>query len=167
MASMSAIGKAKAVVLIAAAFLFLAINRNQSVPKDPRQVEFETWLTTVESAGPSAQEKLQQQPISIALTSEYPEFLADWKLTSNGSAADARVMRMLQLAREGNLFSLGAATPPNASPLLRLKIERENRIFTVAFTREEIAQNLQAQSLLKLFEVYAGEQEAPASLSQP
>lgn len=159
--------RAKLFVTIAAVAMFFAINSNNGVPKDPRQVEFESWLSRVESASAPVQQKLQEHPIRVALKSDYPEFSADWKLATAGGPNDARVLRILQLAREGNLFSLGHDLPTQTSPAIQFSVERDAQKFLVAFTRDELTQNLQAQSLVKLFEVYAGEQEAPPSLSQP
>ena len=164
---MSVIAKARIFVVLAAVVLFYAINSKHPTPKDPRQVEFERWLAPIESAPSPLQAKLQEDPIHVALSSDYPEFQADWKLSTTGGPADAHVMRILQLAREGNLFSLGLGVPADASPAIRLNIEREKQKFALLFTREDVTKNLQAQSVLKLFEVYAGEQESPAALSQP
>jgi hypothetical protein len=163
---MSAIAKVRAVVVLVAIALFFVINSGGSVPKDPRQVEFESWLKRIESASPPVQTKLQEHPIRVTLSSDYPEFRADWKLETSGTPNDARVLRILQLAREGNLFSLGHDLPNTASPAIHFLVERNGVKFDVRFTREEIDGNLQAHSLFKLFEIYAGQQATPALTQQ-
>lgn len=158
--------RARIVVALAAIALFFVINSNHSSPKHPRQMDFEKWLSRVESPSSTPQSKLQEHPIRVSLSSDYPEFQADWKLVTSGGPSDGRVLRILQLAREGNIFSLGEQLS-TATPSIRFTVERDEQKFSSVFSREELGRSLQAQSLVKLFEVYSGEQEAPPALSQP
>ncbi len=165
---MNAVHRSKVVVLVLSTLLFLAINRDPLRPKDPKQVAYENWLSPIEEtfnkAGGSG--TLQEQPVKVRFSSNYPEFQADWNLVTSGTAAsDARVLRILQLAREGQLFAL----PPylSSGPAITLSVERGDRNFENKFSRQQVEGSLQAQALIKLLEVYAGEASAPPELSQP
>jgi hypothetical protein len=162
---MNTAARIRAGIAIFAVFLFLAININRPSQKDARQLDFESWLQAVDSS--PATTELQAHPIQVMLRSDYSEFLADWKLTTLGTPeSDTRTLRILQLAREGNLFSLGKAPPPEGAPRISFSVQQDGRAFQAVFSREEIDQNLPAQSLLKLFELYSTNSQVSDTLTQ-
>lgn len=167
---MTVLAKMKIGVICAAAILFVCINLNRPAPKDPRQVEFEKWLHPIEeeSNASSGDRALQRSPIQLHFVSEYPEFLADWKFVTSGDPdGDNKIVRILELAREGEVFALAAPQPPPGEPSMQLVAERNGKSFSSRFSRSAVEKNLQLQSMIKLLEIYSGEQQSPPSLSQP
>lgn len=168
--NMSTVTKAKIVVLCVSAVLFVVINEKPLVPKDPRLVAYEDWLKPIErvvSHSSSSPTLLQERPIKLRFHSDYPEFQADWTLMTTGDVNnDTRVLRVLQLAREAQIFIL-SAPDGYSGPRMKLSVERNRNTFEAEFTRAQIEDNLQAHSMIKLLEIYAGQTQSPAELSQP
>jgi hypothetical protein len=165
---MTAVAKAKALIVAVGALLFYFINSGQPAPKDPRQIAFENWLQPVQLSlqDKTGERSTSTQPISIQFVSSYAEFPAEWKLIADGAEdRDRKVLRILELAREGEVFAL--PPPPGNQPSMSLNVARSDKAFTARFTRTQIEGNLQAQAMLKLLEVYAAEAQTPLSLTQP
>lgn len=165
---MTAVAKAKALIVAIGALLFYFINSNQPAPKNPRQVAFDSWLQPVQLGLQSAngERPTSARPISLQFVSSYPEFPAEWKLLADGADdRDRKVLRILELAREGEVFAL--PPPPGNQPSMSLSVTRDDTAFTARFTRAQIEGNLQAQAMLKLLEVYSAEAQTPLSLTQP
>ena len=80
----------------------------------------------------------------------YPKF--SWNLsTTEGSERTEQVLRLLRLAREGELFSRS----DKESGVIVLKVGQGEKSFETQLTEDFISSNPQAGNFVKLFELFA------------
>jgi hypothetical protein len=79
--------------------------------------------------------------------------------TLSGTASQAKIARLGQLAQEAQLFStppLTTLTPSPSSPITEVVIEGNGRRFAYRDLRSRFEQSLSARSLRKLAEIFGG-----------
>ena len=71
--------------------------------------------------------------------------------------AEARILRILNLLRQSNLFSLEEDSEIAPQPSLKVLVSDGEKEFEVAIAEKDISHNVSAQSMLKLFQVFSTE----------
>jgi len=168
----------KIVVVILALIGFYYLNFGREERSWPIQASFNSWLKSVEEAQKNNPED-QNTPLAIQIKGEIrkigvPMENTIFELSSSGNDYNRTgVLRILQLAREGKLFSRDQAeefstgTAPtvsngkssNGKPALEFSvhilISDGKRDFLTWLTENEIEERVQVQSLLKLLQIYS------------
>lgn len=116
------------------------------------QREFDQWVGEIEPRlrNPGLTET---PPPSVVVEVESPSSSLHLRLAlspSDTSETSERMARILEMAREANLFS----PPSRPQGKITLKIETEKRVFAVQFDPADIANNSPAQSMIKLLDLY-------------
>ena len=144
-------GKLIAVVI---AVVILGIFNATSRPiKSKEQKAFDTWLQSIESSlSPHSKELTLNEPISLTISSKSDQRKFSWDLsTIEGGERTEQVLRLLRLAREGELFSRG----DNKSGVIVLKVGQGDKSFETQLTEDFVSRNPQAGNFVKLFELFA------------
>ena len=159
----------KAFIVISALIIFLAINSNNSKQRSNTQQSFDTWTKQVRIAIESAEtseDPTKRPAVRMQLVSTYPEMPANWTFTSSGKDEEERkLLRLLDLASNANLFSL-PALDAKAEEQITLSIEANTYRFSQKFTLAAVKENVAAQSFLKLFEFYSKQNTTPTLSKQ-
>ena len=140
-------------------------SRTHTPPLTELEVGFNTWYEDVQqSLGPiGALDGVPNITISLKLAGSAQ---APWTISTKlpGSPATTqsrdRVARLLQLTKEGRIFGLSDAS--TSSDAVQLEIVGAPKPFKIGFSPDAVHDNIQAQNLLKLFQVYAT-QPAPSA----
>jgi hypothetical protein len=150
----------KFLILFGAVGLFLIVNNKSGPQRSALQVAFDGWLHQLKLVLDSEVE--QPRPaVKIELQSTYPELQAAWTLTTAGGAdLERKVLRLLELTSEANIFSLPAPKRDNG-PLVTLVVEEGSHRFMYKFEKTSIDGSVAAQSLFKLFQLYANQNQQP------
>jgi hypothetical protein len=116
------------------------------------QREFDQWVGEIEPR--LRNPGLTETPApSVVVEVESPSSALHLRLALNPSATtetSERMARILEMAREANLFS----PPSRPEGKITLKIETEKRVFAVRFNPADITNNAPAQSMIKLLDLY-------------
>ena len=165
------------VLTVSAVFL---INFSYHRPKSGEQIRFESWLQDLEQRSldflrvHADQRRKRISPASsveIGLRSSSPTVPFRWTVrgksaapgrTQGSSAANkeslppppGRVLRLLTLIREANLFSLSASSQPLESEDVELVVQDGMNVFSTAFNPDDFEGNSAATLLVKLIQLY-------------
>ena len=142
-------------VLLAATVLALfAYNRTIRPLKTPLQVRYDAWLTNTEKL---LKKKNAELPVvSISLVSKDTEPALNWMLSTPKDGD--KMLRVLRLIGEANLFSAGASLfRKNSEGPITLSVTTANDSFKASMRREDLLAPPAGAVFMKLFEVYATE----------
>jgi hypothetical protein len=137
--------------------LLIAINWSDRGHRSATEKNFEAWLEPAESRLQAPVSSPQPSPVSMTL--EVKSAGIQWKLDSTPELRE-QVLRLLRLARESNLFSIGNNAP---DARITVTVKEGDSEFFARFSETDIANNLPAQNFLKLFQVYALQPPPPPS----
>lgn len=143
---------ARIVVVVVAAIIFILFNASFRSERAPLQNDFDSWLQSTKKTIATSIETAP--PIVVALRSERPEFAADWSMSLAAGTDPERLMRLLDLAREANIFS--KATSREEKPL-RLSVTDGSREFVATLSPSDITNDVATGNLIRLFQLYAVE----------
>lgn len=142
--------------LLAAFLLLVLFNARTAEVDTVEQRQYEAWLSERDrTATPEQSETLPQNlVVSLIGVRRIGEPPITWQLRSIDSEnARERALRILQMAREANLFTVGGKVSSDAG--LVLEIQEGERKFTVGITPQVVEQNLRVATMLRLFQEYA------------
>lgn len=161
----------KVAAALLTALLIVWFNVNRISGKSRMQEEFEMWLGTFDRPHLSG-ENIAGVEVSVKgdATANPP---INWQLATGNEVQNERVLRILQLAREGNLFTRGRKPePPDSAPgrsELDLTVAQGTYRFSTRIPRTELETSPQAMLFLKLFDQFQAsmkqEQAAAASIA--
>lgn len=156
----------KVILGVMTILLLLVLNSNRHGRRSDMERRFETWLEPTEASlrAPVGKGVPSSPEPPIVLVLEAKEAGIRWEISSTPALRE-QVLRLLRLAKESNLFSIGSADEQRAD--LSLSIGRGDSQFATRFTQAEIANNLPAQNFLKLFQVYALQPPPPEKPIRP
>lgn len=149
---------ARLIVIIVAAILFIVFNASVRSERAPLQHEFDSWLQLTRETIATSTETAP--PVTISLSSERPELVADWRISLAEGGDVAELLRILDLAREANIFS---KTASRESQPLRLSVTDGSREFVAALSPSDIAGDVAMGNLIRLFKLYAIERPRSAA----
>ena len=142
------------------------MNGKTNTSKSALQTSFDNWLNQFKLTLEAETDAGPRPVVALSLQSTYPEMQVAWNLASNANAdLERKSLRLLELASEAGIFSLPEPSPDEAS-LITLAIEEGSHRYITKFKRRAIEQNVAAQTLFKLFQLYATQNQTQ-SLSQP
>ena len=140
----------------AAALLLVFFNLRSGKVTSVEQREFEAWL----SAQDDPMKPVEDAPLPSSVTVSLNGYrrLGDppiaWQLRSaDGPEARDRALRILQMAREANLFSVTDRPGPEV-PLV-LEIQEGDKIFRAGISDAIVERNMRVATMLRLFQEYA------------
>ena len=149
--------KSKLVLLALIVLTVLVYNWNEGSRKSSAQLDFEKWLNAVEPELAPSNESIPQLSLSLVNRDLNLNLIVD---RDNRD----KVLRLFQLLREANLFSLhGLAATPDK---FQLKISSKNKEFQIAFDKNQIKKNMPARNFLKLLQLYAPTQLASQKMDE-
>lgn len=149
---------ARLIVIIVATILFIAFNASVRSERAPLQHEFDSWLQLTRETLATSTETAP--PVTIALSSERPELVADWRISLAEGGNVEQLLRILDLAREANVFSKTASLD---SQPLRLSVTDGSREFVATLSPGDIAGDVATGNLIRLFKLYALERPSSAA----
>ena len=141
---------ARIIAVIFTIVLLIAFNVSHRSDRAPLQNDFDVWLQSTKQT--ISQSIETAPPVTVALVSDRPEFKADWKISLLDGGDPQRVVRLLDLAQEANIFSRSTSRDTLS---VRLTISDGTREFVAALSPNEISSNVEAGNLIKLFQLYA------------
>jgi len=136
--------------------MLVAVNLRGGPAKSSLQAQYEIWLMQKEpELSAPANPEAPDPGISLRLISREKGQEGDYRLA--GTAGDRqKLLRLLQLVREANLFSLSKwKTGMENWPGISLMISEGERTFRTQFSFEDVEDNLPARNLLKLLQIYS------------
>ena len=151
--------------LIFAAIIFalgLALNQSFEPAKSIAQVSFENWLEQVERSFASSDDTSLISPaLKVRVFDlQHPDRL-DYQLASSDFPdAAERLIRILHVAEEINLFSTTSWRENAADGTLALTIERGTTSFKTQLADPAAQSDIKLKTMLKLFQLYALERES-------
>ena len=117
---------------------------------DPAQNSYELWLD--ETIPKIKNPKLDSRPApEITLKALSQSRNINWELTLNYDLNRDKVIRLLEMLKEAKIIS----SKPVRNPILTMRIVTNSDSFTAEISDKGLENNEKAQSLLKLFQVYA------------
>ncbi|RIL10837.1 MAG: hypothetical protein DCC75_03505 [Proteobacteria bacterium] len=144
------------------------------------QREFDKWLSTAQpkfadyvNDDDEIDDKSKEQAVaeipalklSFRETPEAP-FVQYELIPSGDPQRDGQILRILELVKEANLFSLSASPLPEADGAVAvLTVKRKDGEISGAISDKEVEESIRAQLLLRLFAEYAANNAAPKTLS--
>ena len=148
----------RSIVAVFTLTLLIAVNSTARPSKSERESQFESWLKQTEPLLDSADNAPAGVPLIIvrvnAARNGQP---IKWELSSSNDSIERndQMVRLLNLMREANVFSKNDS--PNANPTenFLISVEDARSSFKASLGPKELEQNIPAQNLLKLFEVYS------------
>lgn len=156
----------KFIILFSAVALLVLINSKANTPKSALQASFDNWLNQFKLALEADGTTNPRPVVALSLQSTYPEMQVAWNLASNGNAdLERKSVRLLELTSEAGIFNL-PETRADESSLITFSIEEGTHRYVAKFKRKSVEENVAAQTLFKLFQLYATQNQTP-SLSQP
>jgi hypothetical protein len=153
MESFAHVLQSKQAKVVAAFLLLLALfffNRSTSDQTPKPASPYDVWFQKLEPDLRRGSLPEDGYP-SITLNLDRAGASSTWNLA--GKENSEHIKRLLELAQEAGFFAIGSdfrEKPQEITLTIRSKDER----FQVGFAHQDIAQNIPAQNLLKLFEVY-------------
>jgi hypothetical protein len=151
------ISKPAVIACAIVAVLLFFFNGRSARFETVEQRNFEQWLevqdrperTTAPASAP-----VTNLVVSLSGKRALDEPPIRWELrSSEGEEARERALRILQMAREANLFSIGVSSVGEIG--LTLEVQEEGRVFRTVITDQITATNLRVATLLRLFQEYA------------
>lgn len=127
-------------------FAFTHISHEQS----PAQSAYENWLN-------GFLPKLQnpkinnESPPPIALSLSSQSLGIQWNMKLEPDKNTEKVTRLLEMFKESKLLEVQSSVAPD----MTLEVNDGSNRFAAAFSPKDIEENSQAQSMLKLFQIYA------------
>lgn len=145
--------KGKFIAIIAAAIVLTVFNATSRPIRTQEQKAFDTWLESMEeSLRSGSNDSNSSAPISIKIRSDSSKRKFAWELsTSEGGERTEQVLRILRLAREGDVFSRDSGD----SGEVELNVTQGEKSFSTRLSEDLISRNPQAGNLVKLFELFA------------
>lgn len=143
---------ARIVVVIVAMAMFIVFNASFRSDRAPLQHDFDSWLQSTKTTIATSIETAP--PVSVSLWSDRPEFAAHWRIALAEGGDPERLVRILDLAKEANIFS--KATSREAQPL-RLTVSDGSREFIATLSPSDINGDVATGNLIRLFQLYAVE----------
>lgn len=144
-------------LLLLAAFVLLVLFNVRTADVDTvEQRQYEAWLSERDQTAIPEQSEILPQNLVVSLSGvrRVGEPPITWQLRSiDGENARERALRILQMAREANLFTVGSKASTDAG--LVLEIQEGEKKFSVGITPEVVEQNLRVATMLRLFKEYA------------
>lgn len=140
--------------------MIIAFNWSNGRAVKLEQIRFEDWLRNNQLVlSNDGNYRAPELEITLNLSAAVQDSPAiDLKLSS-GKSPD-QVQRILSLAKEAKLFSnkkSSAAKDPHA---IQLSIQQGATSFAAAIDQERLEENLQTKTLVKLFEIYAKQNQS-------
>ncbi|MFM1847771.1 MAG: hypothetical protein RL417_1245 [Pseudomonadota bacterium] len=151
-ANLSKRGLARLVVLVLTGAILVLFNASYRSERAPLQNDFDSWLQSTKETIATSLETAPQ--ISVSLISQHPDFKADWRISLNQGGDPERLVRILDLAKEANVFSRSRSEDRNA---LRFLVSDGSREFATSLSPSDIGANVEAGNLIRLFQLYAVE----------
>ena len=149
----------KKIAIIALTVIALIVfNRSSVSVKSAEQVDFESWLVGVEKVFQSAEPLPETEGvITVRVKSEIRSRPFEWTLSSSNSSPDQndKLLRILALLRESNVFTGPLGSRSTNSNRIQIDVNQGQRSFSALITEEDVALNVKAQNMLKLFELAA------------
>ena len=143
---------ARIVVVIVAITIFIVFNASFRSERAPLQNDFDSWLKSTKEKITTSIESAP--PVAVTLRSERPEFAAHWRIALTEGGDPERLVRILDLAREANIFS--KATSRELQPL-RLTVTDGSREFVATLSPSDVNGDVATGNLIRLFQLYAVE----------
>jgi len=139
-----------AILALTAAFL-LVVNPFAESKKGRLQNDFDSWLSA--SRDVLLNSSFDEPPaLEISIKSDSPSRLFSWQMkASQDPKVNQKILRLLQQAREANLFDIAAGK----SKEVTLEVKDGDKAFISSFSFAEIKDNVKAAIFLQLFEEYA------------
>ena len=119
-----------------------------------RQREFDEWVEEIRPIISSAKNKFENDAVQLRLEMPKSEGQVAPDLLSS-SSHEVTVLRILDLLKEANLFSVRPASGVSASDLFSLSVKTNNQQFTAHFSNQDISNNVRAQNAITLIKLYA------------
>ncbi len=161
-------------VIALTAWLLYWINFVDTTTRSLEQNRYEAWLQEVENVvfAPTQAPKTSAPiadlaDVTVSIATQIDQSLLKWRVStdqlrstpapsqvSEEPSADSRMLRILGLIRESNLFSL-PQTQSAEIPALELEVTTKQGKFKQSFALSSIDKNVPAQLLLKLLQIYA------------
>lgn len=132
-----------------------AYNRNARPLKTTVQVGYEAWLRKAELSLKNADAEFPD--VTIRLASNKASAPLNWELSTHGRPGDtAKLLRILRLIREANVFSAGSSLfdRKSAGPVM-VSVSAGAEMFKADMTEEQLSEEPAGPVFLKLFEIYA------------
>lgn len=145
--------------LIFLVILFAVFNLSRRPLENEAQVSYNNWYANAEKeinrgAGEPVTIKLSvTDPTAPPGKREFEFKYPDAAASANPNEARDRTLRILQLIGESKLFAI--STRDSEPRVVAIKIDNGTNHFETRFNLDRIADNIQAQNLLRLAEVYS------------
>lgn len=121
------------------------------------QIRFEDWLRNNQLLlTKEGNYTAPAQEIILQLSANLPD-QPDLQLQISTGQAPDKVQRLLNLAKEAKLFKGPAVRDPQA---MQLRIQQGATQFAASIDQELLDENLQTRTLVKLFEIYAKQNQS-------
>ena len=145
-------------ICIVALLAVVLFTRSHSRPITEKEAAFNTWYESVQQnfIASSTLDSVPAITLSLKLGSTTPSpWVVASKIAGSPSTPESRdrVARLLQLVKEGRIFGL----PEEAArtDAVHLEIAGGPSTFKIDFAPDAVRENIQAQNLLKLFQIFA------------
>jgi|GEM_PF-5802055 len=161
---------AKIVLLGLIVLVLILFSYTLPAPRSPLQQSFDEWLKQEETllndmaSHPEAQNAAnfesagQKLTVSLQVAPQPPDLVKNIELTLSAEPRQAaNILRLLELMREADIFSIGERAGVKATdrPRVSLNVSHASGTFTAHFEEADIRENVPAQLLLKLFNEYS------------
>lgn len=142
----------KIAILILTVVFLLLVNPFAESKKGRLQNDFDLWLNA--SRDTLSKPSLDAPPsLEISLKSDSPSRVFSWQIRASADpVVNQKILRLLQQAREANLFDIESKSPKEVT----LEIRDNGNDFKSSFSFADIKNNIKAAVFLELFEEYAG-----------
>ena len=140
-------------LLLGIIFLALFFYGQKPDLKSEEQKQFEYFVSAIESIDRSSIETNPSFPqIKLSLNLIQPGVsLALASKEERSDSINKKILRLIQMAKESEIFS----APNSSAPDLKITIATESLIFDRSIRYKDIQNNTAAQSMIKLFQMYA------------
>jgi len=161
--------RTKILAVLGTLLFMIAFNVSSMRFRSSADARFSEWLTGVRAELlPVADRPARMVPVRLRLFSADPALPIDWSLDLSASedqpALRERALRILNLVEEANILTPQPATSTELpAGVLRLTIDDRGQHFEALLQASQLDVNLKARLLVKLFEVFASQSNAPVN----
>lgn len=152
----------KPLAVVAGFFIILLIivNRDSHPGKSLKQIQYESWLNETEQKTRTSVNNETLPNLSlIVIPFERDRTPMEKVINANNiSHARDKILRLLQLINESGLNRFQTEKPSADPGNIILKIQGEDKSFTLNFQPSDVEENVKAALMLKLFDEYMKDQ---------
>lgn len=158
-------------LLVVGIALFFVVNSSLRPAKTAKEREFDGWLASQQQKillSDSPQEALPRISVVLKRFDDRANSVSTWELESSRSRNQAeRVLRVLQLAREGGVLDANAgAGDEKVQSAFLLEVREGEKSYRSVITRELAEKRLPVALLLRLFPEFSREATADAVVAK-